>query len=178
MARMEEILAQYDGNRKLYLEFCQTLERLLGQLVRDADIKVHSITHRLKARDSLKRKLSPRESRYEALQSVTDIMGVRITTYFSDEVDKIASVIEREFVVDPENSINKRAMLDPDRFGYLSLHYVVSLNPTRLGLREYSRFSGCKAEIQIRSILQHAWAEIEHDLGYKTIHAIPSEIRR
>jgi GTP pyrophosphokinase len=95
-----------------------------------------------------------------------------------DEVHKIASLIEQEFAIDLENSGDKGALLDPDRFGYLSLHHVVSLSPERCRLVEYRRFPKLKAEIQTRSILQHAWAEIEHDLGYKSKQEVPSSIRR
>ena len=87
-------------------------------------------------------------------------------------------MIRDEFVIDDANSVDKRILLDPDRFGYLSLHFVVSLNASRLQLAEYQEFAGCKAEIQIRSILQHSWAEVNHDLGYKTVGTIPQEIRR
>jgi putative GTP pyrophosphokinase len=65
-----------------------------------------------------------------------------------------------------------------DRFGYLSQHYIAWLKPERTILPEYRAFSDCKVEIQIRSISQHAWAEIEHDLGYKSETAIPRDIRR
>ena len=82
-------------------------------------------------------------------------------------VDKLAKVIERNFKIDTENSIDKRVM-DPERFGYSSLHYIVEYTPERLKLIEYKYFTGIKFEIQIRSILQHAWAETEHDLGYKS----------
>lgn len=54
----------------------------------------------------------------------------------------------------------------------------MELNESRSALAEYARFAGTKAEIQIRSILQHAWAEIEHDLGYKTKLGVPRDIRR
>ena len=93
-------------------------------------------------------------------------------------MDAIAKVIEDEFAIDQAKSVDKRSALDPDRFGYLSLHYVVALSTTRAGLAEYADLAGLKAEIQIRSILQHSWAEIEHDLGYKTQREIPSSIRR
>jgi putative GTP pyrophosphokinase len=99
-------------------------------------------------------------------------------TYFEDEVHKVADVIQHEFDIDTANSSDKKDLLDPDRFGYLSLHYVVKLNAERLGLTEYRAFGSRKAEIQIRSILQHAWAEIEHDLGYQSKIAVPAEVRR
>ena len=83
-----------------------------------------------------------------------------------------------EFEILQEHSVDKRAALDPDRFGYLSVHFVVRLSPARAALPEYRRFEKLLCEIQIRSILQHAWAEIEHDLGYKAKVEIPRDIRR
>jgi hypothetical protein len=68
--------------------------------------------------------------------------------------------------------------MDPDKFGYISLHYIIKLNTARKQLREYERFKEFKAEIQIRTILQHAWADIEHDLGYKSKETIPRNIQR
>jgi putative GTP pyrophosphokinase len=58
------------------------------------------------------------------------------------------------------------------------MHHVVSLLFERCQLIEYRRFPSFKAEIQTRSILQHAWAEIEHDLGYKSRQEVPKLIRR
>jgi len=83
-----------------------------------------------------------------------------------------------EFEVDWENSFDKRDIMQSNQFGYMSLHYVVSLSEPRASLSENQRFHECKGEIQIRSILKHAWAEIEHDLGYKTELEIPQQIRR
>jgi hypothetical protein len=60
----------------------------------------------------------------------------------------------------------------------LSVHYIVSLAPARARLPEYSKYRDCVGEIQIRSVLQHAWAEIEHDLGYKSGSAVPREAIR
>ncbi|MEW6419082.1 MAG: hypothetical protein AB1480_13350 [Nitrospirota bacterium] len=99
-------------------------------------------------------------------------------TYFANEVDAVAKVIEDEFSIDVENSVDKRALLDPDRFGYLSLHYIAKLSERHSKLTEYKRFSGLKFEIQMRSILQHVWAEIWHDLGYKSRQSVPKEIQR
>jgi hypothetical protein len=101
-----------------------------------------------------------------------------LITYFEGDVSKVSNMLEREFEVDVANSLDKRDLLDPDRFGYLSRHYVLQLSQSRANLTEYSAFREYKAEVQVRSILQHAWAEIEHDLGYKSKIDVPRDIRR
>ena len=58
------------------------------------------------------------------------------------------------------------------------MHYVAELNSNRADLPEHRKYHSKKFEVQIRSILQHAWAEIEHDLGYKSQAAIPRAVRR
>ena len=114
----------------------------------------------------------------ERLEDITDISGVRVITYFPDTVDQVASLIEREFEGSSRRSVDKRAALDPDRFGYLSLHHVIRRKTDRAQLGEYKRFAEYSLEVQTRSILQHAWAEIEHDLGYKSGSDVPRELRR
>ncbi len=172
------ILGEYDEHSLLYQTFVEKIQVLIGDLLEAEGIRVHSIGGRLKQRDNLAEKLSRPGASYASLTDVTDIAGVRIITYFEDEVDRVSSVIEREFVIDVENSIDKRKALDPDQFGYMSVHYVANLAQSRSALGEYARFATCKIEIQVRSILQHAWAEIEHDLGYKNPESIPREVRR
>jgi len=77
-----------------------------------------------------------------------------------------------------EQSDKGRELIEQERFGYQSIHYLVRLNAERARLAEYERFADAVAEIQVRTILQHAWAEIEHDIQYKSSTAIPEEIRR
>ena len=152
-------------------------EQLIKQILKANNINIHSVTHRVKDADTTLRKINKSESR-RAIGSLTDMLGLRIITYFREDVDKVAKIVEREFAVDQENSIDKRAVLDPDRFGYLSMHYIVKLSSGRAVLAEYVTFAEINFEIQIRSILQHAWAEIEHDLGYKSEAAVPRSTRR
>jgi putative GTP pyrophosphokinase len=77
-----------------------------------------------------------------------------------------------------EQSDKGRELIEKERFGYQSIHYLVRIKPDRARLAEYERYRGAVAEIQVRTILQHAWAEIEHDIQYKSTTAIPEEIRR
>ncbi|GGC93757.1 GTP pyrophosphokinase [Enterococcus wangshanyuanii] len=183
-----EILKEYDKKHKVYESFAKQVENLLMILIQNDNIKISSIQSRVKEKQSLEKKIEKKQTvlssedkrsyKYNKLEDITDICGIRICTFYSDDVDKIADIIEREFLVDQGNSIDKRKAIEPDRFGYLSLHYIVSLSEERQCLSEYTSFSDCKFEIQIRSILQHTWAEIEHDLGYKSSVGIPKEIRR
>ena len=69
-------------------------------------------------------------------------------------------------------------MLREERFGYQSEHYLVRLSNKRTALPEYNPHLGLVAEVQVRTILQHAWAEIEHDIQYKSSITIPNTIRR
>jgi ppGpp synthetase/RelA/SpoT-type nucleotidyltranferase len=173
----ERILSDYNQKSPIYNDYIKVLEDLIHTIIQDHGNRVNSITSRVKNEQSFKEKLSRKNNKYESLEDITDIVGIRIITYYADDVDTIAKIIEEEFDIDYENSIDKRKVLDPDRFGYLSLHYVIKLNKNRLLLTEYRKYAKCKAEVQIRSILQHAWAEIEHDSGYKSSLDVPIEIK-
>lgn len=172
----DEIVREFSKQRRLYEDFERKISELIQELLRGAGIVVHSVSSRTKKSDSLsdKLKLKPANS----LVEITDLVGVRVITHFPEDVDAAGSVIEGALKIDTNNSVDKRKLLDPDRFGYLSLHYVVSLDDVRARLAEYTRFARLKCEIQVRSILQHAWAEIEHDLGYKASVEVPATIRR
>lgn len=178
MTNSANFLAQYEVEEPRYREIAVTVSNLLSQILKDEGVQVHSVTSRCKSAESLAQKISKPDKSYDSLSDITDLAGVRVITYFSSDVQRVASIIEREFAIDRENSIDKRELLESDRFGYQSLHYVFSLSTRRLRLPEYKKYDRLKLEIQVRSILQHAWAEIEHDLGYKTESGIPKEIRR
>lgn len=172
------LTAEYAQKRPLYRDYAKKCKDLIEELLRREQIRVHSVESREKDPQTLAEKLNRADRQYRALTDVTDLAGIRIITYLLDEIDLVAGVIEREFHILPEHSVNKSQLLDPDRFGYLSLHYVCRLPDRRTSLPEYGAFADLACEIQIRSILQHAWAEIEHDLGYKTAESIPRHIRR
>jgi ppGpp synthetase/RelA/SpoT-type nucleotidyltranferase len=171
------LLQQFDNAIGRYEAFCSTTADLIKRLLSSKRIEVHSISSRCKDRSSFEKKVT-KKNHYKNLLDITDLAGIRIITHYSDDVDTIAKVIEKEFDIDRNNSIDKRIVLDPDRFGYLSLHYVAKLKSTRSKLQEYSEYEGLKVEIQIRSILQHTWAEIEHDIGYKNEIEVPGPIKR
>lgn len=174
---MNSILKEYDNSKILLENLDRTLLNLVNSLLEQKGIRVHQVQTRVKDRESLESKITRKNGKYESLSDITDIVGVRIITYFDDEVDQIANMIEKEFTIDRNNSIDKRK-IDSDRFGYRSLHYVACLKEDRTQLPEYSSCGEQKFEFQIRTILQHSWAEIEHGLGYKGEFEIPSSAKR
>jgi ppGpp synthetase/RelA/SpoT-type nucleotidyltranferase len=175
--RIERILNEYDRKVELYSRFCESVEHLLKDLLHTSDIRINAVASRPKERDSFEQKIKS-NPKYVSLETVTDVAGARVITYFEDDVDRVDGIIRGEFEIDPLNSVNKRRSLQADRFGYQSLHLVASLNNQRASLRENHEFAGLKIEIQVRSVLQHAWAEIEHGLGYKGESAVPVLIKR
>jgi putative GTP pyrophosphokinase len=173
--KLKALVQEFELEQPRYAAFGRKLVELLQDALQG--IHLHSIYFRVKELDRLEEKLTRQGKHYTRLTDVTDLLGVRVVTYFADDVDRVVEVIDREFDVDAERSVDKRSTMEADRFGYVSVHKVIRLSSARLALPEYKRFGGLLAEIQIRSILQHAWAEIEHDLGYLA-HEMPPHLRR
>lgn len=168
----EEILSTYDENRSSLQRIGADLERSLSEQIAAADLQVQFVSWRLKERASLARKLARPDRTYKTLWDVTDLVGIRIATYFEDTIEDIARLVESTLPIDLRHSSDKLRFKDSGRFGYRSLHYVCAV-PT-----EHAPHPDFRLEIQIRTALQHAWAEIEHDLGYKAQDAVPEPIRR
>jgi ppGpp synthetase/RelA/SpoT-type nucleotidyltranferase len=170
------ILKDYEASKQNLDSFKDIMKNLLQNLLNQATIPIHQISSRTKDFDSLSKKIDKKQSEgggeYRSLHEITDLVGIRIITYLESDIDKVAALINKEFKIDDKNSIDKRRQRT-DQFSYRSLHIVISLSNTRSALTEYKAYENLKCEIQIRSILQHAWAEIEHDLGYKSKVSIP-----
>ncbi len=165
-----ELLESYDRDLAPHLPaLAHDFESGLRRILDDSRLMIHSITSRVKSRESLAKKLARPDREYRDVLDVTDLIAFRIITYSEDLIDEVARLIESHYDVDFANSVNKLHQDDSSKFGYRSLHYVC--RSSQVG----GKF---RFEIQIRTILQHTWAEIEHDIGYKAGEQLPREFRR
>ena len=169
------ILEDYRKQREDFVALGDTAHAMLTDIVKDLGLVVLAVEHRVKEEKSLAGKLERKGDGYNTLEDITDILGCRIVCFLSDEIDKIGQKVEETFVIDRENSSDKRALIQEDAFGYLSLHYICSLP---FGDKWPDAICGKKFEVQIRTVLQHAWSVIHHDIGYKSDFGVPRDIKR
>ncbi len=169
------ILEEYKKQKESYVKLGDVVNTILIDISKELGLTVLAVEHRVKEEKSLAGKLERKGDGYNSFEDITDILGCRVICFLSDEIDKIGKKVEQTFVVDWENSSDKRALLKENAFGYLSLHYICSLP---FGDKWPDEICGKKFEIQIRTILQHAWSAIHHDIGYKSDFGVPREINR
>lgn len=167
----------YDANRAKYEYFGNSIEAILRRGIEDENLIIHSLNSRVKDKDSFLKKCA-RKKYSDPSSQMTDFVGLRVITYTTADVERACKIVEKLFEIDTSNSQNKADILGADRVGYLSHHFIVSLGSERDKLPEYSGLCNLKAEIQVRTILQHAWAEIEHDREYKFSGQLPDAIYR
>ncbi|MBF0164888.1 MAG: hypothetical protein HQM01_10375 [Magnetococcales bacterium] len=175
---IDKILIQYDQQKKNYQDFLERTLTLIKEFIVPDGPKIHSIVGRIKEKESLVEKLNHPRVPYATLSDVPDIAGIRIITYFEEEVQLISEIIRREFNVFASPEHPKAQTVDPNRFGYTSTNLQVGLLDNRLELIEYRRFRGFLVELQIRSVLQHAWLEINKHLGFQTREHCPPARQR
>lgn len=177
MESIENCEKWYDINYSMYNSCGQTLKNLIEKILNTNEIPFHSINYRIKTKTSFIEKC--KKDKYDdPISQITDVCGLRIIGYTNHDIKMIQSIIENEFKIDSQNSIDKSKIMKDDQVGYLSIHYVASIKPNRTELTEYKEYRNIKFEIQLRTLLQHAWAEIEHDRNYKFSGELPSEIKR
>jgi hypothetical protein len=93
---------------------------------------------------------------------------VRIITYYSDDVDRVVELLRPFIEIDQRRSVDKRRALGLRGFGYSSVHLIARLKAAESKKSAYACLSEVWFEIQARSILEHAWAEVEHEIVFKS----------
>lgn len=155
----------------------ETIEPLIKTILVEAKIPFLAVSARTKNRESVTRKCKVKNYSSPERQ-LTDLSGIRVIVYVETDVAKAVSLIRSAFRVDEENSVNKDSSLSVKEAGYRSVHLVCDIGPGREGLKEYGGLAALKFEVQVRTVLQHAWAELEHDKNYKFQGGLPHGMQR
>ncbi len=144
-----------------------SFEQALAELLGDAGINFDRIDVRIKSWPSLKakaRKMRDGAPVYpDPWHDIRDVIGARITVLHSTEIPAVLDIVADAFEV--IRSVDKaQETRVSGGFGYGSHHLVLRVTEKTEGLESYA---GTVFEVQIRTVLQHAWAEFEHDIRYK-----------
>ena len=152
---------------------------LVQGILDEAGINYLSVTGRTKAVASFAEKAERMVAGVPAysnpLTQITDQLGVRVITYVEDDVDAVADLLGEQVIVQDDRDMGQETA-DEGRFGYASRHLMIALDPARESHPHFGHLRGRAAQVQVRTVLQHAWAEFEHDIRYKG--TVPAEHAR
>lgn len=171
----EALRREYNEVRLKYERLARNLHRDLKSFLDDAKIDVVDVVYRIKDFGSFWDKIQRKDYK-DPLREIEDICGIRIICFYSSDLEKISRIINTEFNV--EETIDTADLLKPAEFGYRSLHFITTVKGDWLKAPSYRGLGGLKAEVQVRTILMHAWAGIGHKLAYKKEEHVPDQFKR
>jgi ppGpp synthetase/RelA/SpoT-type nucleotidyltranferase len=169
-----EVVRRFLAARPLYDELCNEVAYILRKRLRGTGVEIATVSSRAKRLGSFLQKSEQKRYR-DPFTEVTDFAGARVVCLYKSSLEKVRRTIRREFDVIEE--VNKFDQLGTDRFGYGAWHFIVRLGSRSAGAR-YDELKDLVCEIQVRTVVQDAWAIIQHHLVYKKESEVPSQIQR
>lgn len=166
----------YAAELSRYVRAAIELEAVVINALKGVGVPIHLVTARAKEIASLRRKVRRKRYQHPATE-VTDLIAVRVITYFGHDIDRVERELRGQLEISERKSRDARKGLAEDRFGYRSVHLIARLRPALLPTGK-SAIGRRWFEVQIRSILDHAWSEIEHEAVYKSGVNYPAAIKR
>ena len=181
-ADVEVAIASYASHRHRYVAFGDETKRIVVESLKTAGVPVHNIEARAKDVASFSRKASKKKEdkkpKYtDPLSQITDLTGVRIITYTLADANQVSDFISSNFEVVERTDVGEKRFKE-GKFGYQSIHFLIRYSADRIKLPDFVKYDGMICEIQVRTVLQHAWAEIEHDIQYKNQSGLPDVLQR
>jgi ppGpp synthetase/RelA/SpoT-type nucleotidyltranferase len=171
---IEEFLDHYNRELDFFAEVARTVQLKIEAALLSHGVRA-IVTSRAKRPDRLKDKLLRRSKarQYKEFKDIykdiVDLAGVRVALYFPADRERVRRVIEELFVeVRRSKTFPQTKKPKPGKrfIGYVATHYLVRLKSEGLQGTQ-RRYAHTAVEIQVASVLMHAWAEVEHDLVYK-----------
>lgn len=161
--RIEKLMEEYNHHRDLYREFCNTIVFLLKTLLKNNGIQYQLVSSRVKEENSLRTKLTETKalSKLTSIKKLDDVAGSRVIFYLESEINNFIYLIHQEFEVIKSN-------LRYTEDDYNAHHLIIKFKEERLKLTEYAQFKDLRCELQLTTVLFHAWSEVSHNITYKT----------
>lgn len=151
-----DFLDSYDRQYKEIQAAAELARNLVTEIVQNTGALIHVITARAKTLESVRGKLR-REHYPQPDRQVTDMIGVRVITYYRDHVDPVVRQLQINLKINNQKSVDKRVQLGLRNFGYRSVHLIARLKSNQVRGPRYQILRNRWFEIQVRSILEHAW---------------------
>jgi ppGpp synthetase/RelA/SpoT-type nucleotidyltranferase len=179
---ISEFIARYRKEYDFYEQACRIVAQILDSNLQSAGIRA-IVTSRAKNPTRLEAKVRQREakSEYKSVEDIyddiVDLAGVRVALYFPGEREEVGKIIRTLFllVADPKEFPTTAQPSYKKRFsGYWATHYRVRISDGSLN-ESQKRYTEARVEVQVASVLMHAWSEVEHDLVYKPLQGILSD---
>lgn len=162
---IEEIRLHWIQEHEAYDRFRSAVTETVEQTLKNVGIPAR-VTSRLKAIDSLVRKAmkQAKEGRTPTFDSIVDKVGLRAVVRFKEEVEEAVVALRAAFHCTKVEFKSEGRHLN--EFGYQSCHMDILL---RLDHPHYSFFQAFPAELQVRTLAQDLWADMAHELSYKSV---------
>ncbi|MBN1784299.1 MAG: RelA/SpoT domain-containing protein [Candidatus Bathyarchaeota archaeon] len=159
--KAQKLLDEYKEKFSLFEEYTKSVHFILENLLEKNFIQFQVVQSRTKEPLKFRKKLSKKEYLLKKkLVEMPDLSGCRVIFYLEDFIEPFARILYNEFeVVDDEQKTGAGE--------YNARHITIKLKENRLSLSEYSRFRDLRCEIQLTTVLYHAWAGLQHDIIYK-----------
>ena len=173
---VREAVREYAAQHAELVRAGQQAVALVQGLLDEAGINYLSVSGRTKSVPSFAEKAARTKAGTpvytDPATQITDLLGVRVITYVRDDVDAVADVLAEQVLVHDDRDWGLQTA-NEGRFGYASRHLMIGLDPSREDHPDFAHLRGHRAQVQVRTVLQHAWAEFEHDIRYKG--TVPAE---
>lgn len=169
-----ETIKKYFEQKNDYEQICAEIAYILKKELSKNSIEYSAVSYRAKTLNSFLEKIV-RKTYQDPFKEINDFGGVRVVFLYQNDFVKIEALIKKEFnVIEKVDKLNDKGI---DKFGYGAIHYIVKLGKNSSGAR-YDDLKNLPCEIQVRTVLQDAWAIIDHHLAYKNESQIPSSLQR
>jgi len=168
------VIRRFLQQHNQYEQLCAEVEYIMRKRIGQAGIEIAHTTSRAKTLNSFLEKLT-RKSYENPFEQVTDFAGVRVVCLYRSDLVQLEQIVTDEFNI--VEKIDKLRDMSPSEFGYGAIHYVVKLGKSTRGAR-YDDLKDLFCEVQLRTVLQDAWAIIDHHLIYKQESDVPSVLLR